>query len=576
MPADSRPSPVHDDTMSPGTRIQDLIVEQWVRAVPDGHQYRVVHAATGRGATLLEYLPNSWARRHADGVKALPGHGQDFQAGLRRFMMKARQLKALEHPALPVLLDAWSSQGTAYALLSPLPAQTLAEVVAAQGGRLRLEQAWPWMCACFDLAEWLHRQGKIHAAWEPDAIWVQEDQRLVMAAPEVDGGVRPASPWVAIEQTTQAPSGIKCGPWTDVFGIAAIAAYMLTGQTPATARRLPLAAWMPPVPPGGRKPAGEPPPRALLAAIRVSLLPNPRQRPQDIAQLKAMMGLGPQLPMTQDRDGSMPSEAEDSSLDGDTVPMHELPDIQPPQAARVAAAAAVAASAVPSAAELALSEAETQPIPLVAEPVDADSPATARVAAFTPAAPVATPRARRSPSALVLAGLAFGAVVVAWLATRPVGAPDSVAGHPATTSDRSLDHLLQTTPPAAGPAAAAAAPPAAPAPAAAIAAAASPPSALPVPAGVASGSPGSGGGATDAPTTGGSARDEVAHAAQPPSAGAADARRPPATPGPSAKPGTDTGKSAAAGRRLTRCSQALLEQSLGGAGAAADLPKECR
>ena len=602
MPVDSRPSPVHDDRLSPGTRIQDLVVEQWVRAVPDGHHYRVVNASTGRGATLHEYLPRAWCQRQDDGVRALPGHGQDFQAGMRRFMMKARQLRTLEHPALPLLLDTWSSHGTAYALLSPLPAQTLAEVVAAQGGRLRLAQAWPWMCACFEFAEWLHRQGKIHGAWDPESIWVQEDQRLLMAAPEVDGGVRLASPWVALEQTAQAPSGIKCGPWTDVFGIAAIAAFMLTGQSPATARRLPLAAWMPPAPPGtaARKPSGEPPPRALLAAIRVSLLPNPRQRPQDIAQLKAMMGLGPQLPVLQDGD-SLPPEAPDSILGGDTVPMHELPDTALPQPARAIAAAAAAASAAqaaigappvvaPPVVPIPLSEAETEPIPLMAEPAPPVHPGVA-----------AAVRPRRSPSVFVLAGLALVAVLVGWLALRPEPGADPLAQRPpAATPDKALDRLLESAPPAAGPgvvAAPAAAPGAVAAPAAAPGAVAVPAAAPgPVASSVAGGGPGqprpANAAAAAQAATGDAGRGGPAAAGSGPVAGSPVARAvagaaaaspqestsagaSPASPPTTAKPGAEGAPATAAGRRLSRCSQALIEKSLGGAAGGAAYPKDC-
>jgi hypothetical protein len=432
MPVESSPSPAGDPILSPGTRLQDLVVERWVRAVPDGHHYRVVHAATGRGATLHEYLPRAWAHREGGSVRALPGHEQDFELGLRRFTTKARQLKGLAHPSLPLLLDVWASHGTACALMSPLPAQTLAEVVAAQGGRLRLAQAWPWIRACFELAEWLHEQGRIHGAWDPDAIWVQEDQRLLMAAPEGDAGVRPPSPWVALEQSHPSPSGVRCGPWTDVFGIAAIAAFMLTGQTPSTARRLPLSAWMPPMPAGAaspgsaRRPAGEPPPRALLAAIRVSLLPNPRQRPQDIQQLKAMMGLGTQPPVAGDRElASLPPDMPQTQFGEETQP--QLDGSPPPWRQTLAPGDRTPAA----------------PASLVV------APSRPQVAA-SPLPPAARTPPARSPFVAVLVGTALAVAGVAWvMTTRPDGAAP-VAGTSGPPGADAIERLMRSSPPAAG------------------------------------------------------------------------------------------------------------------------------
>lgn len=595
MPVESSPTPAGDPTLSPGTRLQDLIVERWLCAVPDGHHYRVVHAATGRGATLHEYLPRAWAHREGSTVRALPGHEQDFELGLRRFTAKARRLKGLAHPALPLLLDVWSSHGTACALMSPLPAQTLAQVVAAQGGRLRLAQAWPWIRACFELADWLHEKDLIHGAWDPDAIWVQEDQRLLMAAPEGDGGVRPPSPWVALEQSHPSPSGVRCGPWTDVFGIAAIAAFMLTGQSPSTARRLPLSAWIPPAPAGAaaagavRRSAGEPPPRALLAAIRVSLLPNPRQRPQDIQQLKAMMGLGGQPAAPGERElASLPPDMPQTEFGEETLPLLD--------------ASATAPADRPG-------SPPTAPAPLVVA-------AGRRQAAAPPPTPVAKTPAARNPFVAVLVGTVLAVAGVTWvMVTRPDAAAP-VAGSSGPAGGDPIERLVSSSPPAAGVNAAAPAAPAAVAPvvpvvpavaaASAAAAGAARPSPAPAsaarpppplataaaasahvsvkasPAAAAAAMPGGAprpanlsptaaapaGAGASAVAAGSAARAAAATVSAPtpvPARVPATTARPAATP--SAVPAADPPLP------LSRCSKSLLQQSLGG-GAATDA-KEC-
>lgn len=292
------------DALAPGTRVQDHVIEQWLRAVPDGHLYRVSHIESGDLGTLHEYLPRAWSVREGELVVALTGRGPEFRAGLQRFLLRARQLKQVEHPALPTVIDLWSCNGTAYALFPAFTGQSLSEVVADQGGALQLSTAWPWLATCCDLAERLHAQGRIHGAWDPSAIWVLSDRKLVLPAPEVDGGSQQPSPWVALEQTVLAPGRAQRGPWTDVFGIGALAGFMLTGLNPSMLARQ-LASQRPAA--GAETSApdsaadGDTDMQAqtgrLLTAIRASLSPNPRERPQDIAQFRALIGLTPQAPV---------------------------------------------------------------------------------------------------------------------------------------------------------------------------------------------------------------------------------------------------------------------------------------
>jgi hypothetical protein len=296
MAEDRSSNPGTRDVLAPGTCVQDQQVVRWLRAVPDGHLYRVAHVQTGVESTMHEYLPRSWALREGDSVVALTGRGPEFRAGLQRFLLRAQQAKQLEHPALPTVQDLWSCQGTAYALMPVVEGRSLGEVVAAHKGRLPPQMIWPWLRTCCDVAERLHAQGRIHGAWDPSAIWVMDNGELLLPTPEVDGGAQAPSPWVALEQTVLAPGRAQRGPWTDVFGIGALAGFMLTGQNPSMMARL-LASHRMPASAEGGAPAlpsdAEPQVQMVLAAIRLCLAPNPRERPKDIAQLRSMMALAP-------------------------------------------------------------------------------------------------------------------------------------------------------------------------------------------------------------------------------------------------------------------------------------------
>ena len=348
------------DALAPGTRVQDHVIEQWLRAVPDGHLYRVSHFESGDLGTLHEYLPRAWSVREGEMVVALTGRGPEFRAGLQRFLLRARQLKQVEHPALPTVTDLWSCNGTAYALFPAFTGQSLSEVVADQGGALQLSTAWPWLATCCDLAERLHAQGRIHGAWDPSAIWVLSDRKLVLPAPEVDGGSQQPSPWVALEQTVLAPGRAQRGPWTDVFGIGALAGFMLTGLNPSMlARQLASQRPVPGAEPGAVDSGADSDADMqaqtgrLLTAIRASLSPNPRERPQDIAQFRAMLGLTPQAPVHRHLQVLSPKAGEIQAGGAPTAAARpvrpERPRVSPPRITRSAGASAGAspAAAVP-------------------------------------------------------------------------------------------------------------------------------------------------------------------------------------------------------------------------------------
>jgi hypothetical protein len=287
------------DTLPAGVRVREQIIEGFIRGLPEGRLYRVQHAVTGEQAMLHEYLPEAWVRRVGDNVSVIPGRGPEFRAGMQRFLLRAQQLRAMTHPTMPVLLDLIPSHGTAFAVYPLSRIRTLAEVVEQEGGRLALAQVWPWLNACCDLAQWLHDQGRIHGGFDPHSVWVQENGQLLLPPPELEEGYRPPSPWVALEQTVLASSGTPRGPWTDVYGVGGLACFMLTGQGPKNVMRRAMAA---PRPAGSgpgwvdsRSAALDPVPGVLKAAIRVSLMPNPRERPQDIGQFRAMLGLAEQM-----------------------------------------------------------------------------------------------------------------------------------------------------------------------------------------------------------------------------------------------------------------------------------------
>ncbi len=617
VPADQNLTAEVTVPLPTGTRVHDHVIDEWLRAVPDGHIYRVVHAQTGAVASLHEYLPAAWAFRDAEGVMAKPGRGREFQVGLRRFLLRARQLRELEHPSLPRLIEAWPSHGTACILTAPAATKTLSDVVLVAGGRLALEQAWPWLCACCDLAEWLHQQGKIHGAWDPETIGVTEAGALILPMPEVDGPAHPASPWMPLEQTALAPKGVQRGPWTDVFGISGLAAFMLTGQSPATARRQPTTPLINTTARAPRAAAPETLPRAMMAAIRVSLLPNARQRPQDIAQLKAMMGLFATAPVLSDELKAAlaapvaPPKLPRSGLHMPAEPAADAPvrssDAEP---ANRRERGSTGSTILARARDSGFGGLITTPMPLspLAEPASrADfskgAAADAKAEAFPayrelpawdgdePLPPDPAVRRRKWSAGAAAAGTAMVAIAALWVFVDSPPKPQDPAAVAAALQARDMDRLLKATPPAAGgrpnPTSEAVSPTPAPPTVAAVPEPASTTDAGTLKDPQTAGSPGLATASVPSPKQAQpQPRALPSTQAQAPSAAAAEpaargAQQPAVVPRPASRPPVALAQAqqgegrAAPPARGPSCSQILLEQSLGARVSAADV-RNCR
>lgn len=186
----------------------------------------------------------------------------------------------------------------------------------------------------------MHEAGRAHGGISPDAV-VRDGQDFAVlappsdAAPDDEDAARHAG-YAAFEQYTDDP-GHSCGPWTDVYGLAALAYFLATGAAPpgALARRvrddcLPLDAWQP----GAYR-------AAFCAAVDEGLAMDEQARPRTAAALAAAMGMIPPA-VPAPAAASVPGPMEDP--EPDTAPpslMAETPadefDDPPPAAARLTA-----------------------------------------------------------------------------------------------------------------------------------------------------------------------------------------------------------------------------------------------
>ncbi|MFY0477603.1 hypothetical protein [Achromobacter marplatensis] len=136
----------------------------------------------------------------------------------------------------------------------------------------------------------LHEAGQVHGGICPAAVGGDPSREAVLAtppvapAPDAEDAPRQAG-YAAFEQYTDDPA-YPCGPWTDVYGVAALAYFLATGSAPssALARRVrddyvPLADW-----------GGDAYGKAFCDAVDSGLAMPAHARPATVAAFAAAMG----------------------------------------------------------------------------------------------------------------------------------------------------------------------------------------------------------------------------------------------------------------------------------------------
>lgn len=230
----------------------------------DGFLYRAEDLQAHRQVSIKEFFPPGLARRSGERVEPMPGTESDYSRMLARFIVVTNQLACIDHPALMRVDDYWLQDGTVYVQMPWYAGQSLQDVLAARQTPVEPAVLEGWLGACAEALKVVHRSRDLHGGLSPDRIMVLEDGQVVlsplsteqpmsMLAPHAAAGSealaamaasaglmkRPAAvsqrslpPWVALEQTELSAGEWTCGPWTDVYALAAIASLAITGKMP--------------------------------------------------------------------------------------------------------------------------------------------------------------------------------------------------------------------------------------------------------------------------------------------------------------------------------------------------------
>ena len=297
MPDDiTRNASITPSALPPGTRLGEFELRKVLGVGGFGIVYLAFDHALERDVAVKEYMPASLVGRTETMHVTLRSEGdaETFALGLRSFVNEARLLARFDHPSLLKVHRFWEANGTAYMAMPVLLGKTLKEL-RLHGG-LQPDEAWlrRLLDPLLGAIERLHNEGVYHRDIAPDNIQIEPDGHPVLmdfgAARRVISDksqnltaiLKPA--YAPIEQYAEIPS-VKQGPWTDLYALGATMHYMLLGKppTPSTARAVhddttPLAH------------QGVPGCSVeFLRCIDWMLAPRPKDRPQNVAQLREAM-----------------------------------------------------------------------------------------------------------------------------------------------------------------------------------------------------------------------------------------------------------------------------------------------
>lgn len=298
-PASAPVNGIRDNTLSVGTYVGEFEITDVLGEGGFGIVYLAWDHSLERKVALKEYMPSSLAARGEGLTVSVKSarHQDTFEAGLRSFVNEAKLLAQFDHPSMVKVYRFWEANGTAYMVMPFYEGVTLKDTLKEM--RQPPDEAWlmALLAPISEALEVLHEQQCYHRDIAPDNIILLKGtgKPLLLdfgAARRVIGDMTQAltvilkAGYAPVEQYAEVP-GMKQGPWTDVYALAASVYFAIHGKTPpASVGRLVNDSYVPLT----QSAAGRYSER-FLKAIDHALMVKPEERTQNMAELRHDLGL---------------------------------------------------------------------------------------------------------------------------------------------------------------------------------------------------------------------------------------------------------------------------------------------
>ena len=274
--------------ISENTRILELVFQDPFYAI-----YSAESAASGAKIGITEYFPADLVARAPAGDLLLRSlELQDlFNLGRDRFVAEASALSALRHPSLLRFDGVESDHGTVLALHAAEEGQSVTNLIKASKQPLPQETMDAIVKHLASALELMHSRNLIHASINPDAILLRPEPLLVrFGATRCFLAARMRKVNLAVTPGYSAPelhfSDEKAhGPLCDIFSLAAVLYFFVTGRHPINVLARGLGHTMPPA---ASLPTQKFRPQ-FLEAIDRGLELEPERRPQNMKAFGEML-----------------------------------------------------------------------------------------------------------------------------------------------------------------------------------------------------------------------------------------------------------------------------------------------
>jgi formylglycine-generating enzyme required for sulfatase activity len=236
----------HTQSLSPGTHIEEFIIERVLGAGGFGITYLAMDTHLGRKVVIKENLPAQFCFRDPSSMSVSPRHthGDDadnFLWSLENFSKEASMLASLDHPGIVKVLRSFQALGTAYFVMPYVEGVALDELAKQRQGKPFTEAELRGLLErVLSALGYLHERGIYHRDIKPGNILITSEGNSVL----IDFGsarqrlsersmtVVESAGYTPFEQLQ---SRGNVGPWSDLYALGATLEKILTGEAPPKA-----------------------------------------------------------------------------------------------------------------------------------------------------------------------------------------------------------------------------------------------------------------------------------------------------------------------------------------------------
>lgn len=289
-PSSSSPESIQvAHALKPGDTIMEYVIERTLGGGSFGITYLARDENLDMPVAVKEYLPSDLALRAADNSVHTLGDAfnEQFQWGLERFLAEARVLASFRHPNIVRVLRYFFANGTAYIVMEYESGESLKHWFPRQG-ILTQASLLKLLFPLLDSLDVIHAANFLHRDIKPDNIYVRKDGTPVLldfgSARSINSNRDPTnivSPGFAPFE--QYHSKGKQGPWTDLYSLAAVMYWLVSGTKPLDSLSRQKQDSMVPAIEIDHKGRFD---ESLLKAIDWALNPEEAQRPQNVAEFR--------------------------------------------------------------------------------------------------------------------------------------------------------------------------------------------------------------------------------------------------------------------------------------------------